>query len=173
MSHMADVDVSVNDLEALEEVCKKRGWILQRGAKSYRWVGRWYDDSPVPRSLFADEAEYRRVVAMGRADRTTYMEAMLGKCEHRIEVPGHFCQVGVVKVGEDLRLVWDWASTLDRVMGHADSWNRNSLDKLSPFLHDYAECSLTNLLANADETFTLSTRTTLADGSLLLEYESP
>lgn len=171
MSHIADIDLCFDDLDALEEVCKRRGWTLVRGQTTYTWVGRWYDDSPVPRSLFESEDEYQRVKAMKKADRVKYMEQLLGRCAHVIKIPGHWCEVGVVDVGGHYRLAWDWASSLSTVMGSMDAWGRDSLGPLTPFLHEYVE--LAALHAVEAERGYLIERSTLADGSLYLEYEIP
>jgi hypothetical protein len=169
MSHISDVEMFFDDITALKATCAKRGWQFVDGKTTYPWVGKWFDDSPVPRSLFAEEDEYRRVVAMSRADRTRYMEEMLGRCEHAIKVPGHACEVGVVRVGEHLKLAWDWASTLKNVMGSMDSWGRDDLAQLSPFLQDYVKCSWTSEFNKQGGV--LVGEEHLADGSLLLEYE--
>lgn len=153
----------------MQKACAKRGWQLVLGQKTYQWVGTWFDDSPVPRSLFADEAEYRRVVAMTRDQRTQYMQKILGHCEHAILIPGHHCQVGVVRVGEHLRLIWDWASTLRNVMGSVDSWGRDNLTNLTPFLQDYTQAYFDNQMVDLHGH--LVEKTILEDGSLYLEYE--
>ena len=171
MSHIANVDVCFDDLDALEETCKKRGWSLVRGQTTYQWVGRWYDDSPVPRSLFATEEEYRKVLAMKKFERTAYMNALLGRCAHAIKVPGHTCEIGVVDVGGHYRLAWDWASSLKDVMGSMDAWGRDDLKSLTPFLHDYVEAATTNAVSTQHGR--LTEKTTLKDGSLYLEYELP
>lgn len=163
------MECAVNDLDALQKTCEKRGWILVRGQKTYAWVGKWFDDSPTPRSLFVDEDEYRRVLAMTKPQRTYYMQRILGHCEHAIKIPGHHCEVGVVRVGEHLRLVWDWASTLREVMGTTDSWGRDNLTNLTPFLHDYAEAYFANQMIDLHGN--LVEKTLLPDGSLYLEYE--
>lgn len=121
MSHVITVDLVIKDLDALERACKRLGWEFHRNKKTYTYVGIWVDDSPVPRDLFTkDEAgdqEHARVVAMSYHERKAYMEAMLGKCEHCIRLPGHECEVGLVNVGGGLVITYDWASTLYDVFG--------------------------------------------------------
>lgn len=106
-----------NDLAAVKRLCANLGAEFREGQTTYGWWGNWMDDSPVPRGLFAEEEEYQRVVDMTRHQRTQYMNALLGKCEHAIHFPGHTCEVGLVRVGDKLVPVWDWASTLTSVLG--------------------------------------------------------
>ena len=62
--HVVTLGIEIKDLEALQEACQRLGWTFHEHQPHFRWVGRWYDDTPVPRHLFADEAEYQRVLAL-------------------------------------------------------------------------------------------------------------
>ena len=94
MSHVATVDVEINDLEALGEAAKVLGLDLMRGQKSYRWYGHHVGDYPVPAGF--DVAD-------------------LGKCEHalRVKGDGRAYEVGVVKRRDGkpgYSLMWDFWS---------------------------------------------------------------
>lgn len=171
MSHLADLDLAFNDLDALEKAVTNKGGTLHRGVTSYKWVGKWYDDSPVPSSLFADPAEHARVCAMTRAERKAYMQSFLGKCSHMISFPSTDYQVGVVQVGEDLRLVWDWATPLAPIMGSMDGWGRDSLNPLTPFLQDYVTYTLENQLANTPGAMLTEHSIDPSTGLLNITYE--
>lgn len=141
MSHISDMKTKFNNLDALEKAAAlHHGGKLIRGAKTYKWVGTWYGDSPVPRSLFGkNEAEYHRVCAMGRQEQKDYMEALLGKCDHKIVFPGHKYEVGVVNVDGDYTLVWDWATPLNDIMGFMYDNGQENLGPLAPFLANYQQ----------------------------------
>lgn len=171
MSHLADLDLAFNDLDALDKAISKMGGTLHRGTTSYRWVGKWFDDSPVPASLFSDPAEYSRVCAMSRTERQCYMQNLLGKCSHMISFPSTEFQVGVVQVGEDFRLVWDWATPLRSIMGSMDAWGRDSLNPLTPFLQDYVTYTLENQLANTPGAMLTEHSIDPSTGLLNITYE--
>ncbi len=117
--HIIALDASqdLSNINVWKQVCKRRGWEFREGQTRYQWVNAWFDDSPVPRALFQDEAEYQRVVSMSKYDRVMYMQGFLGHCEHVIHLPGHDCEVGLVRVGGNLLPVWDWASSLPTILG--------------------------------------------------------
>lgn len=144
MSHISDLAMAFNDLDALEKAAASHhGGTLVRGATSYKWVGRWYGDSPVPRSLFGtNQQEYLRVCSLPYQEQKAYMENLLGKCAHKITFPGHTYEVGVVDVEGNLLLVWDWATPLQNIMGHVDSLGRNKADPLASFSATYILHSL-------------------------------
>ena len=106
--HVVTLEVELNNLAAVEAACKRLGWQLHKGQKSYAWVGHWYDDSPVPRHLFEDEAEYNRVCAMTRSDRQDYMKTVLGKCDHAIRIPGARGEIGLIERNGKLLPIWDY-----------------------------------------------------------------
>ena len=81
MSHVACVELEVNDMEALEETCKELGWNLKRGQKTYKWFGRWVND------YSAGDAAYHHGI-----DPKDY-----GKCDHAISIPGINYEVGLVQ----------------------------------------------------------------------------
>src|ERR1019366_7865450 len=78
MSHVAEMDTPILDLDCLEKACKAIGLELVRGQKKYRWYGRSVGDFPLPAG---------------------FNEQDLGKCEHAIRVPGNneAYEIGVVK----------------------------------------------------------------------------
>lgn len=119
MSHVVSIAIEFQDLDAIKAACRRLGWTFREGQGTYRWFGHWVDDSPVPRHLFAEEAEYNRVVAMSRDARRLYMDQLLGHCEHAISVPGCDYEIGIQNVGGKWVPVWDWfhAGGLHTVMG--------------------------------------------------------
>jgi hypothetical protein len=100
--------VDFNCLVAIEAACKRLGWRLCKGQKTYNWVGRWYDDSPVPRNLFDKEEDYKRVCAMSREERTREMQKRLGHCTHAIQVPGATGEIGLIEREGKFVPIWDY-----------------------------------------------------------------
>lgn len=99
MSHVVEnkARIKESELDLLRRaVAQVPGVEWREGQKTYGWYGRWADDSPVPESMFPPE-ELARVRAMSRPERQAVMNAILGKCEHAIHVPGSSYEVGVVR----------------------------------------------------------------------------
>lgn len=103
MSHVATIAIEVNDLTALEEVCKENGWIFKKGQKTYKWYGRWVQD------YHGTDAAYKHGI-----DPKNY-----GKCEHAITVKEGAYEIGVVKNSEGkYMLVWDfWDRQIEKHCG--------------------------------------------------------
>lgn len=95
MSHVATVDVTIEDLAALKLACKELGLEFVEGQKTYRWYGRWMND------YSGQDAAYKHGI-----EPKDY-----GKCEHAIRIPGNknAYEVGVAR-GNDgkLHLIWDF-----------------------------------------------------------------
>jgi hypothetical protein len=92
MSHVADVQMQVKDLDALKAVVEESGAVFHEGQKTHRWYGRFMNDWSDTRA------------AVNRRDPKTF-----GKCEHAISVPGVTYEIGVVvrQDGEGYDLVYD------------------------------------------------------------------
>jgi len=108
--HLVAVELEINDPEAVQKACERLGWKFCHGKTTYAWVGKWYDDSPVPRYLFASDSEYRRVCNMTRHDRTQYMQGVLGNCNHAIQIPGAKGEIGLIERDGRLYPIWDYYS---------------------------------------------------------------
>ena len=106
--HVVTVKTELNNLQAIKNACLKMGWQFCQGQTTYKWVGTWVDDSPVPRLLFEDEAEYNRVVQMTREERRRYMPGVLGKCTHAIKIPGAEGEIGIIQRGNLYIPIWDY-----------------------------------------------------------------
>ena len=76
MSHVANVNLTITDLDALEKAVKELGGVLQRGKTEYKWFGRHVGDYPLPKG---------------------FTKADLGKCLHAIKFPTSDWEIGVVK----------------------------------------------------------------------------
>ena len=74
MSHVAMLDVIVNDIDALEKACQECGLELVRGKSDWLWWGRWVAD------YHASDAAYKNGI-----DPSTYGKNAL----HVIRVPGN------------------------------------------------------------------------------------
>ena len=74
MSHVADVNLHITDLDALETAVREAGGELHRDQRTHRWYGR----------------------SVGGAT-STRDPRTFGKCEHAISFPGIQYQIGVVK----------------------------------------------------------------------------
>ena len=93
MSHVANVEVEINDLTALKTACGKLGLEFVQGQTTYKWFDRYLADSNVGRQTVRDG----------------FRPEDFGKCEHAIRVPGSNYEVGVVKnpTGNGYRLIYD------------------------------------------------------------------
>ena len=87
MSHIAKIELEINDLESLKTACKKLGFDFMENQKTYLWYGTWMGDTPLPEGINVED---------------------LGKCTHAIQVPAAAYEVGVVKKGSKYNLMWDY-----------------------------------------------------------------
>ena len=98
MSHIAKIELVIKSLEDLKKACHKLGLKFCEDQKSYKWYGEWIGDEPLPKGVKEED---------------------LGKCDHMIHVPGASYQIGVVKIGNNYQLLWDFwkAGGLEKVLG--------------------------------------------------------
>lgn len=90
LSHVADVDVKIRDLDALKTACEKRGLQLRLGQKTYKWYGRHVGDYPMPEGL---------------------TEKDLGKCTHAIHLNKEAYEIGLLAQSDgSYRMLWDFWS---------------------------------------------------------------
>jgi len=92
MSHVVDIDITINDLEAIKAMCKRQGWEFVENATTYKWYGHFVGNYAMPEG---------------------YTEADLGKCIHKIKVPGCTYEIGIAenKNGPGYRFMFDfWKS---------------------------------------------------------------
>ena len=90
MSHVAKIELRINDLGALKAACARLGIEFLPGQKTYKWYGRHIGDYPLPEGFTLDD---------------------LGKCDHAIRVPGAEYEIGVIKKAQGYVLIWDfWRS---------------------------------------------------------------
>ena len=77
MSHIAEVNLLVQDLDALQRARHRLGLELVRHQQTYRWYGTSVGDHPLPTGFAKDD---------------------LGTCEHAIRIPGndHAYEIGIV-----------------------------------------------------------------------------
>ena len=87
MSHIVTVKTEVRDLTAIRAACRRLGWELKEGQRSYRWFGEWVGDSPLPEGVNKDT---------------------LGTCAHAIAVPGARYEIGLQKTPTGFRVLWDY-----------------------------------------------------------------
>jgi hypothetical protein len=90
MSHVATISLEVKDLDALAIACKRLGFTLNLGQKTYRWYGRSVGGYPLPAGYAVED---------------------LGKCEHAINVGAECYEIGVTKRRDGKAgwsLVWDF-----------------------------------------------------------------
>jgi hypothetical protein len=67
MSHVVDLKIEIDDLDALQLAAARVGLELRRDQKTYGWWGTSVGDYPLPEGMTAEE---------------------LGKCAHAIGIPG-------------------------------------------------------------------------------------
>lgn len=95
MSHVADVSIQINDLEALKAACERLGFELRVGQKTHAWYGRFLND------WRSDRAAVNRMSS-----------AQFGHCEHAIRAKdfhqGDY-EIGVIKdpSGAGYNLIYD------------------------------------------------------------------
>ncbi len=63
MSHIAKIEMEINDLGALQAAAIRLGGELVIGQTNYKWYGEWIGNTPMPEGVTADN---------------------LGKCDHAI-----------------------------------------------------------------------------------------
>ena len=92
MSHVASVELVINDIASLGAAASRLGCTFKRGQKEHRWYGRFLADSEI-----------------GRQTAEEFNAKTFGTCEHAIEVPGSDYDIGVVKnpTGAGYRLIYD------------------------------------------------------------------
>ena len=115
--HVVTIDLKIYHLDLLEKACRELGWEFHRGRTDHSWYGQWVDDSPVPARLFADPAEYRRILALTRGERCRLMTEKLNRCDHVIHIPGCEYEIGVFRVGDHYELSYDYIGDIARVLG--------------------------------------------------------
>lgn len=93
MSHVAEIEVEITDLDALDAACRRIGTLeLVRGQTKYKWWGDSVGDYPLPEGFTKED---------------------LGKCDHAIRVKGNAqaYEVGVVRARNGKQgyvLHWDF-----------------------------------------------------------------
>ncbi|MGA2228078.1 MAG: DUF1257 domain-containing protein [Syntrophobacteraceae bacterium] len=87
MSHIAKIELEINDPETLKLACERLGLQFMENQTTYSWYGTWVGDSPLPEWITASD---------------------LGKCNHAIRVPGAQYEIGIVKRDRKYILLWDF-----------------------------------------------------------------
>lgn len=91
MSHVADMQLEILDLQALKNAATRLGLKFQENKKTYKWFGSHVGDYPLPEGI-------------AKAD--------LGKCEHSMSIEGNAkaYEIGVLKKknGKGYHLLWDF-----------------------------------------------------------------
>jgi hypothetical protein len=113
MSHVASVELVINDIDSLEVAANKLGCRFMSGKKEHRWYGEFLADSDI-----------------GRQTAEEFNAKTFGTCEHAIEVPGSDYDIGVVKnpTGTGYRLIYDQYGPHGRAI--AEKLGGQSLTKL-------------------------------------------
>lgn len=87
MSHIARIEMQINDLETLKAACARLGLEFVAEQKTYAWYGKHVGDYPLPEGFSVSD---------------------MGKCDHAIRVPGAKYEVGVVERNQKYVLLWDF-----------------------------------------------------------------
>lgn len=87
MSHIAKIELEINDLAALRAAANNLGYEFKENQQTYAWYGVWVGDAPLPDGITEEE---------------------LGKCSHALRVPGCKYEIGVVQKGQNYILLWDF-----------------------------------------------------------------
>lgn len=144
MSHVADVDIKIKDLEAAALAAKAVGGELKLGQKTHKWYGQFMNDWNSQ-----DAAAKRR-------DPKTF-----GKCDHAITFPGIDYEIGLCKETDgSFTAVYDNWGSGKKI---ADACGGLKLPKLKD---EYAAAVSTRMLARRGFRVT---RTTGAKGEIVLK----
>lgn len=116
MSHITDVQLRIDDLDALEEACQQLGLELQRNKTNYAWWGAFQDDSNA-------YGEHR--------------PSEMGTCDHAIKIQGDAprngssgpWEVGVVRAkdGDGYKLFFDTYGSAGRRLTEKVGHQANAL----------------------------------------------
>jgi hypothetical protein len=87
MSHIAKIELEINDVETLKLACDRLGLQFMENQKTYRWYGSFVGDTPLPEGININD---------------------LGKCDHAIRVPGAQYEIGIVQRDRKYILLWDY-----------------------------------------------------------------
>jgi len=87
MSHIAKIELDINDLETLRTACERLGLEFIENQTRYKWYGSWVGDTPLPEGITIED---------------------LGKCDHAIRVPGAQYEIGIVRKDQKYMLLWDF-----------------------------------------------------------------
>ena len=100
MSHVARIELEINDLDSLKAACKSLGLEFVPDQKTFEWYGRQVGNYPLPDGFTLED---------------------MGRCDHAIRVPGAQYEIGVVKRRGKYTLLWDfWEDGgLETVLGMA------------------------------------------------------
>jgi hypothetical protein len=93
MSHIVSIQCELKSLEAIHNACQRLGWTLKQGQRTYRWFGRWMDDTPLPEQLL-NEAEIKQLPTLHPQRRQELLNNILGRCDHAIQIPGASYEIG-------------------------------------------------------------------------------
>ena len=93
MSHVANVEVEIQDIESLRDACKRLGLQFKEGQRTHEWFGKFMND------WNTDDA----------AASNGYDPKTFGTCSHAIGVPESNYEIGVVRnpKGSGYRLIYD------------------------------------------------------------------
>jgi hypothetical protein len=144
VSHVADVDIQIRDLDACAIAAKALGGELVIGQKTHRWFGQFMND-------WSDEQ-----AAANRRDPATF-----GKCDHAIVFPGIDYEIGLCREADgSFTPVYDsWGSGQQIA-------NRCGGLTLPKFKDEYAAAVSTRVLARKGFRVT---RTTGSKGEIVLK----
>lgn len=92
MSHLVTIATQLRDLAASRAACKRMGWELLEGQKTFEWYGRYVGDY---------RAFEKQLTDLGIKTED------YGKCDHAIKVPGAEYEIGLVQKGDQLVPLWD------------------------------------------------------------------
>lgn len=121
MSHIATIELEINDLAALKEACRDLGFEFIEGQTTYRWfatkIAELYGQDKANeyvQKLKEEQRADRPIKSYTLAEGTTIDD--MGKCHHAIKVPGADYEIGVVQLPNE------------RYVLHADYWNAGGLE---------------------------------------------
>ena len=112
MSHVAQCNVVLKNLDVIELAVRRLGGTLHRGVNHIRMFNAGFVDDSTTWKQFFEPAEAERIARMSKAERVKIINAAMNSADAVARFPGAEYDVGIIKQSDgSYRLRWDtWAN---------------------------------------------------------------
>ncbi|MBY0522216.1 MAG: hypothetical protein K2R98_02395 [Gemmataceae bacterium] len=86
MASLFNIAPALRDLDAIQTLCRRRGWEFRAHQHRYRWFGHWLGEGSLPPGIAPSD---------------------LGHCTHAIAIPGCFHELGLLRRRDRFLPLWD------------------------------------------------------------------